>query len=174
MPTDSQVIEAPLSQAQLAQRYRELCDNPLFNNIPGKIEIDLWGRLLFLPFSAWRGLVLGRLGSIFPTLGGESFVSVSVLTAAGVLVADFGWASNAFMRAHDYETPLTEAPEICVETASSFNSAKELREKIDAYLAAGAEEVWIAYLESKRCEFHGKQGAIARSAYPVDLGELFK
>src|SRR5438128_10716786 len=141
----SDVIQAPLSRDELSQRYRELCDNPLFNNIPGKMEIDIWGRLLFLPFSTLRGLVIGNLCSILPARDGECFASPPILTSAGVLVADFGWASREFMRAHDYETPLTSPPEICVETASAFNSTKELRDKIDSYLAADAEEVRIAY-----------------------------
>src|SRR5439155_13997476 len=158
----SDVIQAPLSRNELSQRYRELCDNPLFNNIPGKIEIDIWGRLLFLPFSTLRGL------------DGECFASPPILTSAGVLVADFGWASREFMRAHDYETPLTSPPEICVETTSAFNSTKELRDKIDACLAAGAEEVWIAYLQSKHCEFYDKNGLQAGSRYNPDLSALFK
>ena len=49
----SDVIQAPLSRNELSQRYRELCDNPLFNNIPGKIEIDIWGRWTW-EISLWR------------------------------------------------------------------------------------------------------------------------
>jgi Uma2 family endonuclease len=50
---------------------------------------------------------------------------------------------------------------------------KELEEKRTAYLAAGAEEVWIIYPQSKRCEFHGKQGRLERSRFAVDLSSLF-
>ena len=168
-----ELIEAPLSREALAQRYRELTDNPLFNNVPGKIEIDAWGRLLFLPFSTRRGLIVGRLASILTELSGEVFVSAPILTPAGVLVADIAWASEDRMRAHKYETPLNQAPEICVETVSAFNSIRELREKIDAYLAVGAREVWLAYPKSKRCEFYGQGGLLPNSAYRVELGNLF-
>lgn len=173
MAPSSEIIQAPLTRDELAERYRQLCDNPLFNNIPGKIEIDVWGRLLFLPFSTRRGLVVGNLCSILPPLGGKSFASVAVVTGTGVLAADAAWASEDFFRAHDYETPFTAAPEICVETVSSFNSTKELREKVDAYLAAGANEVWLMYLGSKRCEIRGKKGLMPRSEYAVDLSDLF-
>jgi len=33
--------------------------------------------------------------------------------------------------------------------------------------------VWILYPQTKRCEFHGKQGLIERSRYPVDLTGVF-
>jgi hypothetical protein len=65
------------------------------------------------------------------------------------------------------------APELCIEVVSPSNSVKELQEKLTAYLAAGAEEVWILYPQTKRCEFHGKLGLIERSRYPVDLKGIF-
>jgi Uma2 family endonuclease len=67
---------------------------------------------------------------------------------------------------------LTRAPEICIEVVSPSNSVKELREKTEAYLTAGAEEVWIVYLQSKRCEFYGRQGLMQRSSYAVDVAGL--
>ena len=51
---------------------------------------------------------------------------------------------------------------------------KALREKTDAYLAAGAEEVWIVYPQSKRCESYGRQGPLPRSAFAVELSSLFE
>jgi hypothetical protein len=50
---------------------------------------------------------------------------------------------------------------------------KELREKVEAYLAAGAVEVWIAYPQTKRFEFFTKDGKVAQSTYAVDLSGLF-
>jgi Uma2 family endonuclease len=90
-----------------------------------------------------------------------------------VLVADVAWASAEFMRVHAFETPYSRAPEVCVEVASPSNSRKELDEKVQAYLQASAEEVWIVYPQSKRCEFYGTQGLMQRSGYAVDLGDLF-
>ena len=95
------------------------------------------------------------------------------MTPAGLFVPDVVWASNAFMHAHAQETPYVRAPEICVEVASPANSVKELREKVDAYLGAGAVEVWIAYPQSKRFEFFGASGKSERSSYAVDLSGLF-
>lgn len=168
-----ELIEAPLSSEELAVRYRDLCEDLRFANLPGKIELDVWGRIVMSPASFYHGVLQGRLCRSLATLGGEVVVEAPVVTAMGLLVADVAWASAQFMSEHGSETPLTRAPELCIEVASPSNSLKELREKIDAYLAIGAQEVWIVYLQSRRCEFYGKQGLMQRSTYAVDLAGLF-
>jgi Uma2 family endonuclease len=168
-----EVIEAPLSGAELAARYHALCDDPCYGNVPGKIELDLWGRMVMTPAAFYHGVMQGRLCHCLATLGGEVAVSTPVVTPTGLYVADVAWASDQFMAAHAGETPLTRAPEICIEVVSMSISAKELRDKIQAYLAVGAEEVWVVYQQSKRCEFHGQQGPMPRSRYLVGLIDLF-
>jgi len=168
-----EVIEAPLSSEQLALRYRGLCEDLRFANLPGKIELDNWGRLLMSPASNYHSAVQTALSGKLAALGGRAFVEASVLTSAGVLVADVAWASEEFMRVRGFETPYTRAPELCIEVVSPSNSRKELSEKVAAYLEAGAEEVWILYPQSKRCEFHDKQGLVQRSRYAVDLADIF-
>jgi Uma2 family endonuclease len=168
-----EVILAPLSSEELAVRYRALCEDPRFENLPGKIEIDSWGRILMSPASTYHGVLQGRLCRRLAVLGGEAFVEAPVVTPVGLLVADVAWASVEFMRAHSLETPMTRAPELCIEIASPSNSLKELREKVDAYLAAGAVEAWIAYPQTKRFEFFAKAGKAQQSSYAVDLADLF-
>jgi len=168
-----ELIEEPLSSEELAVRYRDLCKDRFYENVPGKIELDVWGRVLMTPPSVYHGIVQGRLCRSLATLGGEVLVETPIATAMGLFVADVAWASSAFMGSHSNESPLTRAPEVCVEVVSPSNSRKELREKIDAYLAAGAEEVWIVYPQSKRCEFNGKQGLLERSSFAVDFSRLF-
>jgi len=173
MDNMQELVEAPLSGQELGMRYRDLCQDVRFANLPGKIELDRWGRILMSPASNYHSAVQTALSAKLAVLGGRAFVEASVLTATGVLVADVAWASAEFMRAHGFETPYTQAPELCIEAVSPSNSVKELREKTEAYLAAGADEVWIVYPQSKRCEFHGKQGPIVSSRYAVDLAGLF-
>lgn len=168
-----ELIEAPLSSEELAARYRALCEDPRFDNLPGKIELDAWGRILMSPAGNYHGVLQGRLCRRLAVLGGEAFVEGSVVTSIGLLVADVVWASAEFMRAHTGETPFTRAPEVCIEIASPSNSVKELREKVDAYLAAGAVEAWIAYPQTKRFEFFAMAGKAERSQYLVDLSGLF-
>ena len=171
--TVQEVIEAPLTAEELAMRYRDLCEDPRFVNVPGKIEVDVWGRLVMTPASTYHGRIQGRICQRLSVLGSEALIEAGIATTRGLFVPDIAWASTAFVAAHGGETPLTRAPELCIEVVSPSNSVKELQEKIAAYLAAGADEVWIVYPKSKRCEFFGKDGAISRSRYPVELADLF-
>jgi hypothetical protein len=34
-------------------------------------------------------------------------------------------------------------------------------------------EVWIVFPQSKRIEFHGKEGLVLRSHYAIDLADIF-
>jgi Uma2 family endonuclease len=175
MTETPELIESPLSREELAMRYRELCEDPRFNNVPGKIELDVWGRIVMSPPpSNYHGAMQFTLGARLASLGGRCFVEASVVTGAGLFVADVAWASPDFMCAHGFQTPFTQAPEICVEVVSPSNSKPELAEKRQAYLATGAEEVWLVFTKSKRVEMHNKQGLIPTSRYPVDLAGIFE
>jgi Uma2 family endonuclease len=168
-----ELIEAPLSREELAVRYRDLCEDPLFANVPGKIELDLWGRVVMSPPSVYHGTLQARLAHRLVALGGEPLVEVPIATPIGLFLPDVAWASAQFMSLHRGENPLMTAPELCIEVVSPSNSIKELKEKKEAYFASGAHEVWIVYPQSKRCEFHDKQGLLERSSYAVDLSGLF-
>ena len=173
MGANSEVIDKELTREGLGERYRDLCADPRFANLPGKIELDMWGRILMSPASNYHGMLQARLGQRLAPLGGQAVSEASVVTSIGLLVADVAWASPDFVRAHVTETPFTQAPELCIEIASPSNSLKELREKVDAYLAAGANEAWIVFPQSKRFEFFGKGGPLQRSAFGVELTGLF-
>jgi len=168
-----ELIEEPLSSEELAARYRALCEDRFYENVPGKIELDVWGRLLMTPPSFYHGVVQGRLCRSLAAVGGEVLVETPIATAMGLFVADVAWASSGFMAGHGNESPLTRAPELCIEVVSPSNSRKELREKTDGYLAAGAQEVWIVYPQSKRREVYGKAGLLERSIFAADLSGLF-
>jgi len=168
-----ELIEAPLSSEDLAARYRALCDDPCYANVPGKIELDAWGRMVMSPASNYHSALQAALIGKLAALGGRAFAEASVVTTAGVLVADVAWASNEFMRTRGFETPYARAPELCIEVVSPSNSRKELREKVAAYLEVGAAEVWIVFPQSKRIEFHGPEGLKQGSQFTVDLADIF-
>jgi Uma2 family endonuclease len=173
MVMSTEVIEAPLNAKEIGERFRELCADPRFRNLPGKLELDPWGRILMSPASNLHGLVQTRLAKRLGILGGESIVEASIVTAAGVLVPDVIWASADFMRDHGAQTPFERAPELCIEVTSPSNSRKELREKVAAYLGAGAVEAWIAYPQSKRVECFGPNGELPQSRFAIDLAGIF-
>jgi Uma2 family endonuclease len=169
-----ELIEAPLSSDELANRYRDLCHDRRFSNAPGKIELDVWGRVLMTPASVYHGRIQGRLSQKLAILGGgETLIEVGIATPMGLFVPDLAWASTQFLNEHAGEWALTQAPELCIEVVSPTNSVKEMEEKTAAYLAAGAAEVWIVYPQSKRYEVYGKQGLLQRSAYPIDWLGVF-
>jgi Uma2 family endonuclease len=173
MTHDVELIEAPLSTEQLAARYRDMCYDRRFANLPGKLELDRWGRVLMTPAGVYHGQIQGRLCQKLAVLGGETLIEVGIATPEGVFVPDLAWATPQFMSRHAGAIVLTQAPELCIEVVSPSNSTKEMDEKRTAYLAAGAQEVWIVYPKSKRCEVFGKQGMLPRSAYRVDLVGVF-
>jgi Uma2 family endonuclease len=169
-----EVAERELTSEELAERYRGICADVLFENLPGKVELDTWGRMIMSPASNYHGLLQGRLTRRFSlALAGEVITEAAVLTALGLQVADVAWASVAFMQAHGAETPFTRAPELCVEVASPSSSRKGLREKSTAYIAAGALEAWIVYPQSERIEFYAQEGAIEHTRMTVDLNGVF-
>ena len=169
----AEIVEKPLSRAELAERFRDVCADPRFANVPGKIELDVWGRMVISPANNRQGLVQLEVGYRLRSLGGKGLVETSIATSAGVLVADVVWASTDFMARHGIETPFMSAPEICIEIASPSNSIKELREKVAAYLDAGAVEAWVMYPQSKRIEFFGQTGKLATTVFAVDLEGVF-
>lgn len=171
---EQELIEAPLTPAELAQRYGDLCNDPLFANVPGKVEIDRWGRLLMSPPPRpYHGRVQVRLSDKLAKLGGERTVEAAIATPLGLFVADLAWSGKKSPPGSEGDPALMHAPELCIEVVSPSNSRKEMNEKVAAYLAAGAEEVWIVYPRSKRVEVHGKQGLLEHARFPVDLADLF-
>jgi len=173
MRTTPEIIEKPLTHEELAAMYRRMCDDPMLANVPGKIELDTWGRKVMSPASVYHGLLQARLIRRLAALDGETLAEAPIVTSAGILVPDVAWVSAEFMRNHRGETPLLRAPELCIEVASPSNSRKEFSEKTAAYLAAGAIEVWITFPQSRRFEFHGSAGLLSESSFRVALDGLF-
>ncbi|MGH8676484.1 MAG: Uma2 family endonuclease, partial [Burkholderiales bacterium] len=98
---------------------------------------------------------------------GEVISEASVLTAIGVRVPDVAWASRRFVETYGMTTPFPRAPEICVEIDSPSNTDEETSEKIQTYLAAGAEEVWFVS-EEGRIRFFASGGERSASAFGIE------
>jgi Uma2 family endonuclease len=173
MNASSEVIVEPLTPEALGEKYRSMCEDPLYANVPGKLEIDPWGRVIMSPASTYHGKVQARLAQRLAALDGQAYVEVAIATSAGLFVPDVAWASTDFITRHRDETPFTVAPDLCIEVASPSNSLKELNEKAAAYLATGAAEAWIVFPQSRRFEFYGRDGRLQQTAFAIDLTGLF-
>ena len=65
-------------------------------------------------------------------------------------------------------TPLPNAPEICIEVLSPSNTSAEMAGKIEAYLEAGAREVWLVQ-ETGELEIHTADGRQTQFWLGVEL-----
>ena len=128
-------------------QWSEVIDNPLLQDLPFKIELNKYGKLLLSPVSNLRGCIQAQLAAALQNdmPDGEVITECSVETSDGVKVADVVWTSAAFISEFGYTTPYTKAPELCVEIVSPSNSKQEMEQKIELYLARGTHEVWVVY-----------------------------
>jgi Uma2 family endonuclease len=158
------------SQEALSMRWAEVAADPVLRDLPYKIELNAYGKIEMSPannrHARIQGFIAGELARQLS--GGGVLGECAVLTRLGVRVPDVAWASAAFLRKHSDTTPFPEAPELCVEIVSPSNSEDEMREKVAAYLVAGAREVWVVS-EDGTVRFFDAQGARPASSFPVSL-----
>jgi Uma2 family endonuclease len=148
----------------------EVINNPLLQNLPFKIELNKFGKLLMSPASNSHGRYQGRIAGALAQKqpNGEVITECSIQTSDGVKVADVAWASPAFIETFGYATPYPKAPELCVEIVSPSNSKIEITEKVELYLAKGALEVWVVY-ENNRMEIFTHVGLNEASQFAPDI-----
>ena len=151
-------------------RWAELVNDPSLTDLPYKIEINLWGKVEMTPASFWHGrlqaFIAAQLAQQLPH--GESLTEVPILTDIGVRVPDVAWGSKEYLKTNANASPAARAPEICVEIVSPSNTDDEVQQKIRAYLAAGAHEVWIV-TEEGGISFHSTSGQQPTTSFPVRL-----
>jgi Uma2 family endonuclease len=168
------LIETPLDRLQLSQRWQAMCADPTFDDVPGKVELNERGEILMSPVGKAHALTATRIVVVLEgSLPGRTMVEVGILTSAGIRAPDVAWCSDAWLAAHPEESPLTSAPELCIEIASPGNALPELREEARAYVEAGAREAWIVFPADRSVEVHSAAGRVESSSFPVSIPDLF-
>ena len=154
----------------LIARWDELCRDPSLENLPYKIELNAWGKVEMSPPSVGHARLQSAVSfQLTQQLrDGVVYTECPVLTDIGVRVPDVAWASNAFRTRHKGCSPLPRAPEICIEVISASNVEAEIVEKTRAYLAAGAEEVWLV-AENGSVRFIDASGGKPTSRFAITL-----
>ncbi len=154
----------------LSLRWAEVMNDRALRDLPYKIELNIYGKIEMSPANNRHARLQGYIAGEFARQlsGGGVLTECPVLTRIGVKVPDVAWASSEFFAAHGDTTPFPEAPEICVEIVSPSNSDGEIRDKTQAYLAAGAREVWVVS-EDGSVHFYDAAGERASTSYPVEL-----
>jgi Uma2 family endonuclease len=152
----------------LLQRWDEMQRDPSLQDLPYKIELNAWGKVEMSPASVRHGQLQAALAAAFTRqlAHGMTVTECPILTDIGIRVPHLAWASSGFMHRHSGISPLPHAPEICVEVLSASNVAAEITEKTRAYLAAGAQEVWLVS-EDGKIRFLDESGEKAQSAFPI-------
>ena len=144
--------------------WQQVIDNPFLQDLPFKIELNKWGKILMSPASNNHGI---RQYEVAKTIditkkSGKIIIECSTKTPEGVKVADVAWASDGFITEHGDQTPYNIAPEICVEIVSPSNTKEEMDEKIRLYLDQGAKEVWLCNHKGK-ISYYSQGGKIEHS-----------
>ncbi len=148
----------------LVAKWQDLIDNPVFQNLPYKVELNKFGQILISPASNWHGSLQVDVVTQIKEIkrSGKVITECSILTSEGVRVADVAWLSDEFFDEFGLITPYPKAPEICVKIKSPGNSKAEMEEKIRLYLEKGALEVWIVD-EQAKVNFYTHTGKIKKS-----------
>lgn len=144
--------------------WKEICENPKFNDLPYKIELTAAGKIEMSPTRSKHAAYQSRIDRKLSELMGcgEMFVEVAIDTRDSVKVADVAWASEQRAKIIVEEFSCSVAPEICVEVWSPSNTRREIAEKRELYLEAGALEFWYCDKEGT-ITFYDATGELAAS-----------
>jgi len=144
--------------------WQQVVENPFLKDLPFKIELNKWGKILMSPASNNYGNLQYEVAKKLDNgkQSGKLIMECSIKTPEGVKVADVAWASDAFIAEHGFKTPYNIAPEICVEVVSPSNSDGEMQEKIKLYLEQGAKEVWLCDQDGD-LSFYPLEGRLSQS-----------
>jgi hypothetical protein len=159
-----------LSRAELRRRWQQLAADPLVAAIPYKVELNEKGAIEVSPPTTRHAFLQAYVSHELRLQrpDGTTFTECPVETEIGVRVPDVVWASPEFMRRHGAESEFRAGPDLCVEVLSPTNTRAEIGEKVAAYLAAGAREVWVVG-EDGVPEIHTSAGRVPASPLGFDL-----
>ena len=163
-PSISQDLECSAREVNTLDHWDKICANPLFKDLPYKVETDKWGNIVMSPATNQHGIYQAKIAALLDRLlgNGTPIVECLVKTAAGVKVADVAWASNEFIARNQGAGVFAEAPELCVKVLSPSNTLREMEEKKELYFARGAEEFWVCDREGNMM-FYKNTGEVSNS-----------
>ena len=148
--------------------WEEVCALPELRDLPYKIELDRYGRIVMSPAPSRHSILQHQIQKILQdALGGMALPECPIDTPEGTKVADVAWMEEAFAMAHQDTAAFPVAPPICVEIMSRSNTTGEMQEKVTLYLAKGAQEVWV-HQRDGRLRFFAHEGEIERSRLAAD------
>jgi Uma2 family endonuclease len=144
----------------------EACNDKSLQNLPYKIELDRYGKIIMSPTRNKHGFYQGKVAYLLQQLlpHGRVIVECAIDTPEGTYVADATWASAARFKIIEDEFSSSVAPEICVEVWSPSNSTEEIEMKKRLYFGKGASEFWYCDAKGKMA-FFDQTGPLAASTF---------
>lgn len=144
--------------------WKELCEDPKFNDLPYKVELNAVGQIIMSPVRNIHGHYQSEIAALLRERlpNGKVMVECGVETSDNVKVADVAWVSNEKWKVLRDRFSCSVAPEICVEVWSPSNTRRELDWKRQLFVTAGADEFWYCDKDGKLAFFDGS-GEIAQS-----------
>ena len=148
--------------------WQEEINHPSLQDLPFKIELNVWGVIEMSPATNWHGFYQTEIATLLNQQlpEGRCMFEASIKTTDEIRVADVIWATREFIKQNHNQTPFETAPQICVEIISP--SKKEMQQKIDLYLEAGASEVWLCNLEGE-LKFYSQEGQLEQKGLPPEF-----
>lgn len=145
-------------------QWREVCEHPDLRNLPFKIELDEYGKIVMTPVKVAHSALQGEIEFILRTQlpQGKTLPECAISTPRGTKVADVAWVSNELFARIKEEIECSVAPEICIEVVSEGNTDKEMEEKKALYLEVGAMEFWVCD-DTGEVKFFDESGELGRS-----------
>ena len=147
-PIPHHFLVHPNANALVAQ-WRALCEDPLIQALPHKVETNQRGQLLMSPARNRHSLLQAALAARLTRLAqlhgirGAAATECAIVTSDGVKVPDVVWMSGEPVAASLITDVVDAAPPVCIEVLSPSNSEREMQEKAALYFAADTEEVWL-------------------------------
>jgi len=144
--------------------WEQLCDDPVWENIPYRVELTRHNQLLLTPRRSYHSIFQSRIIRGLNQLlsGGTAMPECPIETRIGTIVADVAWASPEKIKRNIDLAAWTESPEIVIEVLSPSNAREEIHGKRDAVFALGALEFWVCDRKG-RIEFFDSRGKIGQS-----------
>lgn len=107
-----------------------------------------------------RDRLARRLTEVVEKAGlGEIFVETEFrLGSDTVRIPDAAFVPAEHVKRIDPDLPVDGAPALAIEVVSPTDLAEDLARKIDQYLAAGAEGVWVLYPKVREVHVHKSRG----------------
>jgi Uma2 family endonuclease len=153
-------------------QWQDVLADKSLRDLPYKIELNEYGHIEMSPASFTHSYLQGTLAFLLRTqLAGKIFTELAIVTNKGVKAPDVAWGSDDYFQRHKNDITATAAPEICIEIISSSNSKREMKEKINVYLKAGAIEVWLVN-EQGEIQFFDAHGQRESSSFNVTIDKL--